>query len=92
MVPVLEAIKNSKLKKFTLIDRIDRKRKEYWQVYLNQAKTDIDYESKEIKKQTEKIINKFSLAGLTSRDHHKRNFILYKNSIYAIDLETFGFH
>jgi len=92
MAPVLYKIKNSKLKKFTLIEKINIKRKEYWQIFFNQVISDIDYESKAIKKQTELIINNFSRSGLISKDHKNRNFIMHNGTIYIIDLETFEFN
>ena len=89
MVPVLEAIINSQLKKYTLLYKIDRRRKKYWQIFLSQAESDIDYESKEIKKETEKIIDDFNLAGLASRDHYKRNFIIFNSSYLYNPLRNF---
>ena len=88
---VLQLILDSDLKNFTLLKAIDRRRKEYTQVYKEDA-IDIDEgESNLIDDKLSKILFEFKRKGLESYDHNSKNFLQIGDQIYMVDLDSFEF-
>ena len=86
---VLEGIlQNIELKKLTLLVSVNRKKKEYFQQYCEDA---IDLNKQEYKhehKKIEEILELFLSHGMTSYDHSDSNFIYIKDALVMVDLES----
>jgi len=86
---VLESIlQKSELKKLTLLVSVDRKKKEYFQQYHEDAldlnKQQYKHENKKIKE----ILGLFLRHGMMSYDHTNSNFIYIKDALLMVDLES----
>ena len=86
---VLESIlQKSELKKLTLLVSVDRKKKEYFQQYREDAidlnKQQYKHENKKIKE----ILGLFLRHGMMSYDHTNSNFIYIKDALLMVDLES----
>ena len=88
---VLQLILDSDLKNFTLLKSIDRKRKEYTQVYKEDAINIGEGNSNLIDNKLSKMLIEFKRNGLESYDHNSRNFLQVGDQIYMIDLDSFEF-
>ena len=86
---VLEFILSSNLKNSTLLKGIDRKRKEYTQVYYENA-IDLSFnEDESTSSKLNEILSDFKSHGLISYDHDSTNFIQIQNKIFLVDLDSF---
>jgi hypothetical protein len=88
---VLQLILDSDLKNFTLLKAIDRKRKEYTQVYKEDAIDIGEGNINFIDNQLSKMLLEFKRNGLESYDHNARNFLQIGDQIYIVDLDSFEF-
>jgi hypothetical protein len=88
---VLQLILDSDLRNFTLLKAIDRKRKEYTQVYKEDAIDIGEGESNLIDNALSKMLFEFKRNGLESYDHNSKNFLQIGDQIYIVDLDSFEF-